>query len=98
MDTNIRRTRIFARLGIIAWCFVPSLSAQPSRLAPRASSQIVGQVIGAVIPPGDSLSRVSADNREIFFDQERMLVAFGYRNAQVAISELALRSSARSGR
>jgi hypothetical protein len=98
MNPNMRRPIRFALLGVAAWCSTSSVNAQPSRLAPRAIGEIVDQVVGALIPPRDSLSRVSVRNRKIFFDDARTLAAFGYPGAHIGISDLALRTPVRPGR
>lgn len=84
-----------AALGLVVQA-LPA-GAQSDSLTARKIGQVVDEVIGAVIPPDSSLSRVSVRERGLYFDYARTLAAFGHRDVAVPASALALKSAVMPG-
>lgn len=73
-------------------------AAQPAPLPPTEIGQIIDAVLEALVPPSESLSRVSIAKRSIFLDYERTLAAFGHRSDSPALrSQLGLKRSVSAG-
>jgi hypothetical protein len=86
-----------ALVGIAVCAFVQSMAAQQSHLAPTAVDQIVREVLRALVPPGESLSRVSVTKRKIFFDRGRTMAAFGHPVAPTSFPDLGIQVPATAG-
>ena len=78
MKITKRPLWMYACVGATAYTLVHSLAAQQVRIPSVAVGQIVSEVLRAVVPPTDSLSRVSIAKRGVFFDQAQTMAAFGY--------------------
>jgi hypothetical protein len=63
-------------LVLILAALAPAASAQQRQLLPGALGQIADEVLNALIPPDQLLSRVPVAKRKIIFDFERTMAAF----------------------
>lgn len=100
MTTKVRRALRSALLLIGACAFTHPLAAQQLPLAPLAIGQIVDEVLNALIPPSQAVSRVPVAKRKVFFDDARTLFAFGYSYSgapPVSLSDFRLRTAVKSG-
>jgi len=97
MMTSLKRVMWFALCSAAACVLVGPLAAQPSRLSIGAISEIVNETLHAVVPPGDSLSRVSIANRKVRLDFDRTISAFGYVATGYLRSKFAIREPAIDG-
>ena len=99
MTTNFRAFP-FALVLMGLTVLTSRAKAQDSRLAPQAIGQIVDEVLNALIPPGELVSRVPVAKRGIFFDHVRTLFAFGYSYSAaplISLADLRLRTSVKPG-
>jgi hypothetical protein len=71
--------------------------AQQSSVTPHEVGQIVDAILGAVLRPTDSLSRVSVAKRKIVLDLDRTLAAFGYKDAASVTQTVNVRRSVLHG-
>jgi hypothetical protein len=87
----------FIRVAVLVNCAATALAQAPP-LGPSEIGQIVDEVLTAVVPPSESLSRVPTAQRSILFDFDRTLAAFGYESDLPALrSQLRLKRSVTPG-
>lgn len=85
-------------LAMVASVTSYPLHAQERRLAQAEVVQIVDEVIERWIPAGKRLSRVSVEQRGVFFDHDRTWAAFGHAGAaEFPLRALRLRTIVRPG-
>lgn len=85
-------------LAIAACVASHPLHAQERRLDQTEVAQIVDEVIERLIPAGKRLSRVSVEQRGVFFDHDRTWAAFGHAGAaEFPLRALRLRTIVRPG-
>lgn len=97
MNINFARALGSALVALTASAFAHPSSAQQSRLSPKDVGQIVNEVLDAVIPPEQPLSRVRTATRGVFFDFGRTMAAFGHADGTVIAAELGLRREVAPG-
>lgn len=97
MHISLRRTLKHAWL-IAGVCALASPSgAQKPRLAPAEIGQIVDGVLGTVLAPTDSLSRVQVSKRSVVLDHARTMAAFGYPGTRTRPADIGIRSDVATG-
>jgi hypothetical protein len=99
MNSRLRRARRSAFLAIVAAaCVHHPLAAQQSPLTPTAIGQMVDEVVDALIPPNQTVSRVPVAKRKVFFDDQRTMALFQHLGAPPAsLADLHLRTAAKPG-
>lgn len=93
MTINKHRSLWYALLGSCCLTLVDSVPAQQDRLPPAVVGQMVDELLSRVVPPNESLSRVSVGRRKIIFDGERTIAAFGYPAGSISFTDLGLKSA-----
>ena len=84
---------------MIGACLVAQpLAAQQRGLAPSEIGQIVDAVVGELLPPDSSLSRIPIAKRGLFLDVARTMEAFQVSGGdRVSIADLGLRTAPKAG-
>lgn len=88
----------FLLIAMVANLASQPLHAQERRLDQAEIAQIVDGVMERLIPAGKRLSRVSVEQRGVFFDHDRTWAAFGHAGAaEFPLSALRRRTMVRPG-